>query len=150
VWTAARLSRRLLVKRAHAQFAANFKRLKLPNLKTTRVKCADCDQRAEVWDHRDYRYPFAVEPVCVGCNSARGPGKPHNGLVPPRLKIDGLPPKLARLKVQLSRHRITLWQLAQAMDVSENYVWMVLNGRRRSAKVLETAERLLAERRGVA
>jgi hypothetical protein len=59
----------------------------------------------------------------------------------------GVTPKLARLKAALRRHRITAWQVALASGLTDTYVWMVLNGRRRSVKVLETAERLLAESR---
>jgi hypothetical protein len=62
----------------------------------------------------------------------------------------GITPKLARLKAALRRQKITVWQIAVASELTDTYVWMVLNGRRRSAKVLETAERLLAERRGTA
>ena len=62
----------------------------------------------------------------------------------------GMTPKLSRLKLALKRQRITVWQISVACDLTDTYVWMVLNGRRRSAKVLETAERLLAERRGAA
>lgn len=59
----------------------------------------------------------------------------------------GLTPKLARLKATLRRHRITYWQIAMESGLTDTYCWMVLNGRRRSAKVLETAERLIAEKR---
>jgi hypothetical protein len=59
----------------------------------------------------------------------------------------GLTPKLARLKASLKKHRVTVWQISQASGLTDTYCWMVLNGRRRSVKVLETAERLLTERR---
>ncbi len=44
-----------------------------------RHTCVDCDSPAEVYDHRDYRFPLAVEPVCQGCNARRGPGLPYQG-----------------------------------------------------------------------
>lgn len=47
----------------------------LPPL-TGAVKCTDCDEPAWCYDHRDYRYPLMVEPVCQGCNNRRGPGFP--------------------------------------------------------------------------
>lgn len=59
----------------------------------------------------------------------------------------GLTPKLTRLKASLRRHRITGWQIAMATGLTDTYVWMCLNGRRRSAKVIETAERLIAEKK---
>jgi hypothetical protein len=36
-------------------------------------QCVDCQQPAVVWDHRDYRAPFDVEPTCKRCNALRGP-----------------------------------------------------------------------------
>lgn len=38
------------------------------------VRCVDCGEVASVYDHRDYRWPGLVEPVCVSCNWERGPG----------------------------------------------------------------------------
>lgn len=38
------------------------------------VSCADCGAPASQYDHRDYKKPLEVEPVCRACNSARGPG----------------------------------------------------------------------------
>ena len=33
--------------------------------------CVDCGQPATVHEHRDYREPLVVEPVCAGCNARR-------------------------------------------------------------------------------
>lgn len=49
----------------------------LPDLRLAAVRCTDCPNTATQWDHRDYRKPLAVEPVCKGCNLRRGPGKPY-------------------------------------------------------------------------
>jgi hypothetical protein len=38
--------------------------------------CVDCGDQANHYDHRDYREPCVVEPVCRGCNSIRGPALP--------------------------------------------------------------------------
>lgn len=38
-----------------------------------RTKCVDCGRRASCYDHRDYRKPLVVEPVCHSCNKVRGP-----------------------------------------------------------------------------
>lgn len=36
------------------------------------IKCTDCNAPAQVYDHRDYSTPLAVEPVCQKCNIKRG------------------------------------------------------------------------------
>jgi hypothetical protein len=59
----------------------------------------------------------------------------------------GLTPKLVRLKASMRRSRVTYWQVAQASGLTDTYCWMVLNGRRHSVKVVETAERLIAEKK---
>jgi hypothetical protein len=38
------------------------------------IKCSDCESPAKEYDHRDYKKPLEVEPVCMACNAARGPG----------------------------------------------------------------------------
>ena len=58
----------------------------------------------------------------------------------------GLTPKLLRLKAKMRRLGITYWDVAQAAQVSEPYVWMALAGRRRAVRVITTAERLCAEK----
>lgn len=44
----------------------------LPRVKT--LKCVDCGDTATCYDHRDYKSPLIVDPVCHGCNRRRGPG----------------------------------------------------------------------------
>lgn len=39
------------------------------------LNCTDCGEPAEEYDHRDYKKPRKVEPVCGPCNKKRGPGK---------------------------------------------------------------------------
>ncbi len=36
--------------------------------------CSDCEREASAWEHRDYRRPLDVVPICPGCNARRGPG----------------------------------------------------------------------------
>ena len=36
--------------------------------------CVDCGAPARDYDHRDYRKPLEVDPVCRSCNKLRGPG----------------------------------------------------------------------------
>jgi hypothetical protein len=43
----------------------------IPEAKT--LACVDCGKPAQCWDHRDYDKPMHIEPVCRGCNKARGP-----------------------------------------------------------------------------
>lgn len=45
---------------------------RLPRLDGS-IPCVDCSAPAAVYDHRDYRRPLDVEPVCRRCNVRRGP-----------------------------------------------------------------------------
>lgn len=38
------------------------------------IPCVDCGVPADEYDHRDYKKPLEVDPVCRACNQARGPG----------------------------------------------------------------------------
>lgn len=38
--------------------------------------CADCGNKADSYDHRDYLRPLMVTPVCRSCNSKRGYAEP--------------------------------------------------------------------------
>lgn len=50
-----------------------FKAVRSGRLKKAAEKtCADCGDRASVYDHRDYRKPLVVEAVCRSCNHRRG------------------------------------------------------------------------------
>ncbi len=53
----------------------------LPEI-TAATPCTDCGAPARVYDHRDYRSPLAVDPVCVGCNVRRGVAAPFNAYLP--------------------------------------------------------------------
>ena len=46
---------------------------RLPNAKT--LICVDCGAQAHDYDHRDYRKPLDVVPVCRSCNLKRGPAE---------------------------------------------------------------------------
>lgn len=52
---------------------------KLPKLNGS-VKCKDCGMPASIYDHRDYRKPLRVDPVCTFCNARRGSALPKTGL----------------------------------------------------------------------
>lgn len=43
------------------------------------LKCVDCSNMAQVYDHRDYLRSMDVQPVCRSCNALRGPGKNKKG-----------------------------------------------------------------------
>jgi hypothetical protein len=47
----------------------------LPSLRNGTVPCRDCGKPAQAYDHRDYREPLVVEPVCHGCKAKRGPAQ---------------------------------------------------------------------------
>jgi hypothetical protein len=38
--------------------------------------CVDCGKPAQVYEHRDYNKPLAIEPTCRSCNTKRGPAIP--------------------------------------------------------------------------
>lgn len=56
---------------AHKQVA---QAIRIGHLRAPRnFSCADCQESATEYDHRDYGRPLDVEPVCRGCNARRGP-----------------------------------------------------------------------------
>lgn len=65
--------RSLYFKYAHMYVAAAIRHGDLPRLDGS-VGCVDCGNPAAEYDHRDYKKPMDVEPVCRACNQARGPG----------------------------------------------------------------------------
>lgn len=44
--------------------------------------CCDCNAKAYCYDHRDYRKPMDVWPVCKRCDCIRGAAKPYDGIDP--------------------------------------------------------------------
>ena len=42
------------------------------------IMCVDCGAQAQCWDHRDYRKPLDVDPVCHRCNILRGKALPYS------------------------------------------------------------------------
>lgn len=59
--------------RAHTLVWHAVRKGVLPSLKDGAIACADCGKAASYYDHRDYRKPLDVEPVCPSCNYRRGP-----------------------------------------------------------------------------
>ena len=47
--------------------------------KASEFVCFDCGNAATCYDHRDYKKPLDIEPVCGSCNKYRGPGKNREG-----------------------------------------------------------------------
>jgi hypothetical protein len=72
---------------------------------------------------------------------------PHNLPTNQRDVKRGITPELTRLKSALLKAGISYWAIALESRCSETYVWMVLNGRRQSPKVMAATAALLAERR---
>lgn len=77
-WVKDHRARKLLVSKAHYWVQKAQKKGILAKLDGT-VKCVDCRYPAWVYDHRDYRKPTEVEPVCHSCNWNRGPALPLTG-----------------------------------------------------------------------
>lgn len=48
----------------------------------TTLRCEDCGAPAVCYDHRDYRQPLVVAPVCKRCDCLRGPGLPYEPACP--------------------------------------------------------------------
>lgn len=70
------------------------------------VACTDCREPATEYDHRDYKKPMEVEPVCRACNQARGPGlhrdPSETGTKPPTILERFYGPRVRRPKPQRS------------------------------------------------
>jgi len=60
-------------KRAHNRIKTQIEHGKM--LRPTSYECWDCGKPADRYDHRDYGKPLDVQPVCLSCNSKRGPAK---------------------------------------------------------------------------
>jgi hypothetical protein len=71
-WTCG-LAVKIVQKAALNKVKHAVQRGKLPRAST--LKCVDCGAPAALYEHRDYDKPLEVEPVCIPCNSKRGPAK---------------------------------------------------------------------------
>ena len=69
------VARHLLQRRAQAAVQQARHNGRLPML-DGKIRCVDCGQPAEVYDHRDYRKPLTVDPVCRSCDQIRGEALP--------------------------------------------------------------------------
>ena len=58
---------------AHSYVASAIIMGDLPKLDGT-ILCVDCSNKATQYEHRDYKKPLEVEPVCRRCNFIRGEG----------------------------------------------------------------------------
>lgn len=65
------------------------------------MQCVDCSGAAVEYDHRDYRQPLAVEPVCRSCNLKRGPAIPRPGSFEARIAAGHVPYSLRERVAQL-------------------------------------------------
>jgi hypothetical protein len=71
---AGRVTRERLREHAMAAVARAVRRGALKSLRDGATPCVDCAGPATMYDHRDYRKPLLVVPVCRGCNQRRGYG----------------------------------------------------------------------------
>lgn len=67
--------RAALIRWAATHVQTAIKRGELPRLDGS-IACADCGALAIGYEHRDYRRPLEVEPICKRCNARRGPALP--------------------------------------------------------------------------
>jgi hypothetical protein len=44
-------------------------------MRAAQLRCVDCGDWANNWEHRDYSKPLEVDPVCDSCNFKRGPAQ---------------------------------------------------------------------------
>jgi len=81
------------------------------------ISCVDCGKDAQVYDHRDYTQPLAVDAVCRSCNRLRGPGHPY---IDKPLEPD----RRVKFRDMLKKHpRGTMAKVAAACGVSWAAVW---------------------------
>lgn len=66
---------RVFQHQAHLYVRAAIKCGVLPDLSLGEYACVDCGAAATQYEHRDYRHPLDVEPVCKACNLKRGRGQ---------------------------------------------------------------------------
>lgn len=71
---------------AHGKVHYAVRTKKLPRPDT--LKCVDCGEQANCYDHRDYAKPLDVDAVCGRCNRLRGPA--FDRLDPFRQMRDGV------------------------------------------------------------
>lgn len=74
-----------IVDKARNAVTTAIRKGKLPRLTGSLVRCVDCEEFAECYDHRDYAKPLEVEPVCHKCNLKRD--KAENWVESSRLMI---------------------------------------------------------------
>lgn len=130
----------------------------------TACKCADCGEPAYCYDHRDYRKPIDVQPVCRACNQRRGPGLPlptakdnaehkkgigwssgkkwsgldvGEGFEPLACHLNGITASdLEHIAAPMDLHQ-TLEQMSERDELSEAFI-RNRTGRRRGANVART------------
>lgn len=91
----------------------------LRDLKRRRTRCADCNETATVYDHRDYREPLKVQAVCDSCNSRRGPADPCRDLLLTKMKLCPWPQQQI---VKLVAAGLTVKEIAKRLGMSPNTV----------------------------
>lgn len=69
-----KVSRNRLMSACHGKVSQAVKMGRLPP--PSDLQCTDCGCTAKQYDHRDYRYPLKVDPVCVLCNCHRPTAHP--------------------------------------------------------------------------
>jgi hypothetical protein len=66
-------------------------------------RCVDCNFIATEYEHRDYNYPFNVDPICRICNAKRGIAKPVTNYVQVMISLGFVPYVYKAHMVSLAR-----------------------------------------------
>ena len=131
--------------RAHGTVAQAIRAGLLPNPKT--LACVDCGSPACGYDHRNYRRPLEVKPVCKSDNSSRGPAEPlwlRNRSVAKARSAAGM--TKTQFRALLKRMGLSQSAFAVRLGVSRSAVCRWESGERKIDKfTAEAIRRLEAE-----
>lgn len=86
------------------------------------LKCADCGTQAYAYDHRDYRQPLMVDPICRRCNSRRGRGLPWCPIVNDTTRVSQREIVVAALYSKADADQIQARALREGVSLEE-FVW---------------------------
>lgn len=92
-----------------AEISRMVKNQDLP--KPSDLKCVDCGKDAFDYDHRKYKEPTNVVPVCRSCNIKRGPADDVKALIAEYIGVDvGMVPDVVRKYIErLNAYRASYW-----------------------------------------
>jgi hypothetical protein len=103
--------------RAHNQVFSAIQSGDLPRLDGS-ISCEDCGQPAVEYDHRNYKRPLDVHPVCRKCNKRRGRGA-HRGVSSSNgvLRTNLTREQIREIKIQAAKHDTSVARLLTSVIV---------------------------------